>query len=292
MTILKTILYLINHKKFYFATLFVFYISFDKNIGILSFHSSYNVKKKRYYEKFILDIPIYNHSHKYSNKIFWCWFQGFDDAPELYKASFNSIKKNCKTHDIIIINQTNLNKYIRLPSYILNKFNNRKISKTHFSDIVRSELLIKYGGTWIDASVLLTEYNQSFFFQDLFFFKNVDSSLHAGSSWFITAEKNSPVLKTTRDLLYEYWRKENCLCDYFLFHIFFNTAYKRYKIEYYTIINLTNVYPHYLQKELLNKFNQTKYINILKKSSVHKLTNKKANNPIDLFINYIINEYK
>ena len=92
--------------------------------------------------------------------------------------------------------------------------------------------------------------------------------------------------------MYEYWRKENCLCDYFLFHIFFNTAYKRYKIEYYTIINLTNVYPHYLQKELLNKFNQTKYRNILKKSSVHKLTNKKANNPIDLFINYIINEYK
>ena len=92
--------------------------------------------------------------------------------------------------------------------------------------------------------------------------------------------------------MYEYWRKENCLCDYFLFHIVFNISYKRYKIEYNSIINVTNVYPHYLQKELLNKFNQTKYRNILKKSSVHKLTNKKANNPIDLFINYIINEYK
>lgn len=191
-----------------------------------------------------------------------------------------------------IINQTNINKYIRLPSFILDKFKNKIISKTAFSDIVRSELLIKYGGTWIDASVLVTKYNSSVFYQDLFFFKAVNSSIHAGSSWFITAEKGSPVLKTTRDLWYEYWRKENYLCDYFIFHLLFNFAYKRYKNEYNKIINLTNIYPHYLQKELLNKFNQTQYMYILRNSPIHKLTKKDPKNLTGLFYHHIIKEYK
>ena len=45
------------------------------------------------------------------------------------------------------------------------------MSPTHFSDLLRLELLIKYGGTWVDASVLITKYTKDYFNKDLFFFK-------------------------------------------------------------------------------------------------------------------------
>ena len=173
--------------------------------------------KMKYYKNLIENIKIYNHTHIFSDNIYWCWLQGINNAPKLYKAAFNSIKRNLINHNIIIINNTNLKEYIRFPSFIIEKYENKEISKTHFSDLLRLELLIKYGGTWIDASVLITKYNKLFFKKDLFFFKEIKTSNYAGSNWFITAEKESPVLKMTRDLLYEYWRKENYICDYFLF---------------------------------------------------------------------------
>ena len=185
-----------------------------------------------------------------------------------------------------------MEEYIRFPSFILKKYNNKVFSNnTHFSDLIRLELLIKYGGTWVDASVLITEYDDKFFKKDLFFFKTVNYTRVSGSSWFITAEKESPVLQTTRDLIYEYWRKENYLCDYFLFHLFFKIAYQKYFFDYYQMPNISNIPVHFLQKQLLNKFNDTIYSNILKIAYVHKLT-KKFSSDKDTFVNYIINKYK
>ena len=202
----------------------------------------------------------------------------------------NSVKKNSNGHNIIIINQTNLNKYVKFPSYILEKYNKNIFSNTHFSDLLRLELLIKYGGTWIDASVLMTKYDETFFNKDLFFFKTFNDKRISGSSWFLTSEKESPVLKTTRDLIYEYWRKENSLCDYFLFHLFFKFGYEKYINDYSKMPDFSNIPPHYLQKNLLNRFNETIYRSIIKSSSVHKLT-KKFSQKNDSFFYYIINSY-
>ena len=152
--------------------------------------------KIKYYENLIDDIQIYNHTHAYNNNIYWCWLQGLNNAPELYKATLNSVIINCKNHNIIIINNTNLHKLVRFPSFILDKHKEKIIDNTHFSDLLRLELLIKYGGTWIDASVLITKYDKRFFKRDLFFFRAFNNSRVSGSNWFITAEKENPVLMT------------------------------------------------------------------------------------------------
>ena len=109
---------------------------------------------------------------------------------------------NCKDYNIIIINETNMLNYIKFPNYIIEKYKKKYMSPTHFSDLLRLELLIKYGGTWIDASVLITEYTKDYFSKDLFFFQERRTDGCVGSSWFITSEKGSPILRTTRDLLF------------------------------------------------------------------------------------------
>lgn len=240
---------------------------------------------------FMKELPIYNHTHKISNKIFWCWLQGLEQAPKLAKACLNSIRKNCYHHDINIISNNNIKNFTNFPSYILKKYKMGYISKTHFSDLLRLEVLINNGGTWTDASILVTKYNKDFFYKDLFFFQSYNKSWIAGSSWFITSEKGSPILRTTLDLLYEYWRKNNALYNYFLFHIFFKFACNKYLKDYMNIKFYSNEAPHILQWDLFHLFRGKRYEAILANISVHKLTLQKKPKKKGSIYHRIIKEY-
>ena len=74
------------------------------------------------------------------------WYQGIETAPPIVLSCMQSIIQNRKKHPVIIISKYNLEKYIKLPSYIMDKFINNIFSITHFSDIIRMALLSKYGG--------------------------------------------------------------------------------------------------------------------------------------------------
>ena len=220
-----------------------------------------SIKKK--FKYFLDELLQYNHTYLHNNKIFWCWLQGEENAPGLARACLNSIKRNAKNHEIIIITENNMNKYIHFPPYILQMFKNKFIQRTQFSDLLRLELLIKYGGTWIDSSVLMTKYEEKFFNNDLFFFQIFNKNWIAGSSWFITSEKESPILKTTLDLLYEYWRKFKYLYNYFIFHVFFKMSCDKYEKDYMKIYNYSSELVHKLQWELYHKYKKKIYKRII-----------------------------
>ena len=165
------------------------------------------------------------HTHK--NIIWFCWFQGLDNAPDIVLKCYNSLK-NIGNMKIKIITKDNFKEYVTIPSYILEKYNKGLISNAHFSDILRLELLIKYGGTWIDSTVYCSN-NQipSYMLNsDLFLFQNLKPGLdgHCSriSNCFITAYSNHPILILTRDLIYTFWKKNNKVKDYFFFHRFFS----------------------------------------------------------------------
>ena len=48
-----------------------------------------------------------------------------------------------------------------MPEYIVKKWEKGRIPAALFSDLLRLELLIKYGGTWIDSTVLCTGVNEN-----------------------------------------------------------------------------------------------------------------------------------
>ena len=94
-----------------------------------------------------------------SQKIVWsCWWQGEESAPEIVKACWRSQRKYL-TDDTrhIIITKENYEKYISIPGYVLDKFQDGKNLLAHLSDFIRVCLLYKYGGVWLDSTVLLLE---------------------------------------------------------------------------------------------------------------------------------------
>ncbi|HBJ1651643.1 capsular polysaccharide synthesis protein [Clostridium botulinum] len=233
-----------------------------------------NEYKKRNTEK------IFNLPRKKSNKVWVCWLQGMDYAPFIVKRCYDSLKLYLKDRNIVLITENNYRDYITFPSYIQDKIDNKVITKTHFSDLLRLELLIKYGGSWLDATILCTSDNIPNYIlnSNLFVFQCLkpgkDGHCTSISSWLMTACTNNPILLLTRELLYDYWKKYNFMKDYFLIHNFFQLAIETYPEEWKKVIPFSNSVPHILLLNLFEKYDE-QWLNCIKNMTpFHKLSYK------------------
>jgi len=187
-------------------------------------------KLKRKYRKILInDEPIINDEKiiEKSDKIWICWFQGIENAPELVKACYNSVLKNYKDKEIIVLTEENYEQYVDIPEYILKKWKKGYISFAHFSDILRIELLSKYGGLWLDSTIFTTKRSELVFNEniELFVYKQVDLDRKnplsiVASSWLMYSNKNNNIINLTKKLLHEYWKNYNHIINYNLIHLF------------------------------------------------------------------------
>ena len=259
-------------------------------------------KLKRKYRKILINDKPVNSDKKIiekSNKIWICWFQGIENAPELVKACYNSVLKNYKDKEIIVLTEENYKKYIDIPEYILKKWKKGYITFAHFSDILRIELLSKYGGLWLDSTIFTTKRSELVFNEniELFIFKQVDldrknSLAVVASNWLIYANKNNNIINLTKKLLYYYWKDYNYAINYNIFHIFFKLATEVYKDEWKNVPTFNNISPHILQFELNDDFQEMRFNEIKNMSDFHKLNWRIKSENKNSFYNYIVNNYK
>lgn len=248
---------------------------------------------------YIINKGIKKEKSEKSDKIWICWFQGVDNAPKLVQKCIESIKESVKEKEVIIIDLKNYKKYITLPQYIIEKFERKNIPYAQFSDILRVSLLVKYGGIWLDSTVFCTDKLPDYIVDsELFVFKNIeldkaDKNPIVASSWLISAYSNNNILRLTQNLLFEYWKREKILTNYFIFHLFFSMATEKFKDEWEKVPTFSNANPHILQFECLEKYDSKRFEQIKKISSVHKLDKNLEKNKIkDTYIEYILNQHK
>lgn len=168
------------------------------------------------------------------NDVVWFgWLQGIENAPEMVKVCYWSQKKYIKDKTFIEISYENYKKYVTLPDFIIEKYEKKIIPAAHFSDLLRLELLITHGGTWIDSTVLCTgaDYPKQIMDSELFFyqyFRKGAVQSNGISNWFISAYSNNKLLMILRDMLYQYWQDYDCVLEYFVFHLFFRMITELY----------------------------------------------------------------
>lgn len=222
--------------------------------------------------------------HETSNKVWVCWFQGMENAPELVQSCFQSVIENLTNREVVLITSKNMNDYVQFPDYIIEKWKSGVITHTHLTDLLRLELLIKYGGLWLDATVFCTspenEIASYFFNSDLFFFQSLkpgrDGKATYCSSWLISAKTNNKVLMITKELCYEYWKKKKNMDDYFLFHDFLSIVLDKYESDWKNIIPRDNATPHILLLRLFDQYDERVWTSIIEQSPFHKLSYKFA----------------
>ncbi len=141
-----------------------------------------------------------------------------------------SIRKHAGKHPVIMITFDNYQEYVTVPSYILEKVG-KEISYTHFSDILRVNLLADHGGMWMDSTIYVTQdlpdWNLPFYTlkQDL---PNDKSyfSLYRWSGFFQGGVKNNLFHCFLRDFLYLYYEKEKALIEYSLMDYIIDIGYR------------------------------------------------------------------
>lgn len=242
----------------------------------------YKYLKKRYWK--FLDNYAFPQSTSVpdSTGIVWvCWFQGMENAPLVVRRCYESMKLNLKDEKIVLLTDENINQYVKFPDFIIDKYKSGAITKTHLTDLLRLELLSKYGGIWIDSTVLCTSEIPTYIKNSDFFVPRClkpgrDGSAVPISSWFMVARKNNKLVIAIKELMYEYWRRNNSLIDYFLIHNFIQMALEKYPEEEKKIIKYPNSTPHILLLDMFEPFNHDTWAAIKSLSSFHKLAYKRS----------------
>ena len=260
----------------------------QKSLELLRYGAYLKINKKLK-KKYSVVIKHYDVSfsdsslpQEHSNRVWVSWMQGMENAPALVQRCYRSLQENLKDREIILITSENLREYTDMPSWVLDKYEKGLITHTHFSDLLRLELLCKHGGTWIDSTVFCSggEIPAYMLDSDLFMFQNLkpgaDGSTLNISSWFMTACANNKVLMAVRELLWEYWKKEDRLIDYFLVHHFIMMALEYYKEDWQKMVQYPNSMPHILLLMLFEPFNQEKWDAVTSVCPFHKLAYKRS----------------
>ncbi|MDO4557098.1 MAG: capsular polysaccharide synthesis protein [Lachnospiraceae bacterium] len=258
-------------------------LSFLYNVMVAQKHRMiyYKSLKEKYFDKCICN-RSWEQLEKQSNPdtVWVCWMQGMNQAPELVHRCYESLKKNLPHKKIIVIDENNIFDYVTMPDYIVQKWRDGIMGTAHFTDLLRLELLIKYGGYWIDATVLCTdgkmlEYiDKEPLFMYSFYYFGFNPEIMETNNWFIYSTTNSNVLCLQRELLYQYWKEENRAVNYFLFHIFMTMVLDYYKEDYQKMPIISQVDAHVLATYIYDTYEQRKF-DILKLSTgFHKLSTR------------------
>lgn len=223
-------------------------------------------------------------------KIIWqYWGQGESQVPEIVKICFESVDKNKGDYEVIRLSDENLSQYIDLPEVILRKERLGIMSKTFFSDLLRVSLLTKYGGVWLDATILLTGELPKDWLIDTSFFMYQRSATDVNRTFWentyayywnwhpdfkvrvlnsiIVAEKGNSVVSILSNILIRWWMNNDDLPDYFFFQILFNELMKLYPELNCEIVS--DCIPHLLQMKINNNLSMT-LDEILRITTIHK----------------------
>lgn len=230
-----------------------------------------------------------------SKKIWFFWWQGINKAPNLVRRCYSSLKKNASGYEVVLLTRNNIQNYVDLPPYILNKMKKGKISITHYSDIIRFNLLKEFGGLWVDATILW--FNQ---FDDSMFGEvytahgspNIsDKNVSKGkwTSYLIGGASNYQLFRFINNFFLLYYKYNDSPIDYFMTDYILNYAYDNFKdfknyIDNEAIHNNVNIY---IGTSIINmSINDVDFKKISRNTNGLKLTYKM---PIDNNSNSVYN---
>ena len=164
--------------------------------------------------------------------IWFFWWQGIENAPFIIKTCFYNILKNAGAHPVHLIDETNYQNFVSLPTHISEKYLNDTISVTHLSDYIRIKLLSEYGGLWIDGSIFVkNQIPEEVFQKPIWSIRNPGKEKTNVSNWdwtigVMAGWKRNVLFTTVEQLLSNYWKDHDVPVDYFVMDYLMRIAYE------------------------------------------------------------------
>jgi len=147
------------------------------------------------------------------------WAQGETAAPPIVRGCLESVYGHAGRRERILLDARSIHDVLALPTSLTVRIEH--LGWTFFSDLLRLMLLERYGGTWIDATVMLTSPLPDWLEPlDFFTFKH-DHNPKVVANWFIHARTGNTLLRTMAAAYREFWLRRSDKEHYFAFHHIF-----------------------------------------------------------------------
>lgn len=160
------------------------------------------------------------------------WWQGVEQAPAVVQACIASMRRHCGARDVVVITRDNVREYADLPFYIYEKLDSGAISLTHFSDILRFNLLRRHGGLWMDSTLYAAkDLDMSRCFGEFFTcsgYADPTGFFVTKGKWtgfFIGGSADERLFAFMDTFFLQYWKDNDTLIDYFLIDYVLRYAY-------------------------------------------------------------------
>jgi hypothetical protein len=142
------------------------------------------------------------------NRTIWfLWFQGLAAAPFVIQRCYESWVANNPGWDVVVLDDSNI------PHYVHGQREDgdlRALPQVHRSDLIRLELLARYGGVWADATCYcarpLDSWLPAAMASGFFAFERGPRSDRLIGSWFLAASPLNPIVLRMYERLLPYWR--------------------------------------------------------------------------------------
>lgn len=166
-----------------------------------------------------------------------CWWQGYDQMPEVVRLCLQSIETAFSNFpaQIILVTKENYQNYVTFSDAVKMRMKENAIPLTHLSDVLRAQLLCRYGGIWLDATCLIWDNR----FIDLllqypFFTRKQGGPMNEldivsgrWATYFVRGLPNLPIFHFWVDAFDLYWEKYDTLQNYFIFDYITAIAYDK-----------------------------------------------------------------
>ncbi len=236
-------------------------------------------------------VPTETSQHPVPKIIWTCWWQGEENMPPVVKRCIASMRRHCPDYELRIITADNMQNYIELPDYVMQKYKKGRITRTQLSDLLRVALLTCYGGMWMDATVYLTAPLPATI-TDAPFFAFHGHEIYQSQSWFLRAADNDKIINCLKNLMFAYWKHENKMINYFLVYLAYDvvvTANPQCAKQWeQTPLIYDDCYE--LADNYFAPYTPQKWAQIKAKTTIHKLSWKYTKQPAEnSFLDYLLN---
>lgn len=143
---------------------------------------------------------------KLPKKIWFLWLQGFDNMPYLVQKCWTSWQYHNSDWEITFLDKENIYEYIDIKSVLEDR--TTRIYPVTQSEIIRINLLEKYGGVWVDATCFCQQPLDNWIYDYLdsgFFAFNRPGKDRMLSSWFLAATPYNKLVKIYCKEVNNFW---------------------------------------------------------------------------------------
>lgn len=279
-----------------------------KDFGILFTIKYFFLKETKQYDKYIK--MVYDYLSKYlenyiiefnkeqynnntfngNNNIWVCWWQGEENMPDFCQMCFRNLINNTPNeYKVHLITKDNYRQYTDIPDYVVKKMENQLIPITQFSDILRQNLLLKYGGLWIDASIWVTPDYISKIDTNLPFWSIKLEKIDDPSVWgqliskckwgsfILYGTPRNVVFKFVFGAMCKYYKEHNSIIDYFLQNMLIRIGYDNIDAIRKQIddVKVSNEYLYELYRAMDTPYDENKWELYCENTGIFKLTQKR-----------------